>query len=530
MPNAANQAALLSLSDKEGLKELAGELARHGLHLIATAGTAAAIRAAGIGCTEISALTGSESLLGGRLKTLHAKIFAGILARRSSAQDMQELSTLQAPPLAVVAVNLYPFEQTAAGDAPEAAVEQIDVGGVALIRAAAKNYRDVCVLTKPAQYRDFCSRLAAGGPSLAERRALAADAFVLCARYDAAIAQYLLARCNERPSHHPADCALPEVLQPVLRAVLRPSYGENPPSRAAFYACPGKTALPQQLAGKPLSYNNILDVDACLRLLSPLAPPAGFPATALRRRAVTAAIVKHTIPCGVAARETCAHALQAALGADPVSAYGGIVACDAVLDDAAAQLLQARFIEVVVAPGFEPAALRRLQAKKNLRLLTFDRGLPRALLGALKARSALRGMLVEQPDAAPHDAAWQALQDLDSEAQWRDLLFALGVVRHVKSNAAVVAKDEVTLGICGGQTSRVSAVELACARAGTMAKGAVLASDGFFPFADGVLAAAAAGVAAVVAPKGSIRDAEVIAGARSAGVHLVFCNRRYFSH
>ncbi len=280
-----------------------------------------------------------------------------------------------------------------------------------------------------------------------------------------------------------------------------------------------------------MSYNNLLDVDSCLRLLAPLEEPRGFPASARSSRRAVAAIVKHTVPCGLAARGSAAEALAAALGADPISAFGGIVACNAPIDEAAAALLQPRFLEVVAAPEFAPAALALLQKKKNLRLLTFERDLPTRLLTTAKVRSALGGVLVEYPDPEAQPDEWRVVgAKRPTDAQWRDLLFGFNAVRHVKSNAAVVIADEVTLGVCGGQTNRVAAVELACQRAGAAVKGAVLATDGFFPFADGIEAAARAGIAAVVAPSGSIRDAEVEAAAAAAGVALVFTSRRYFLH
>jgi len=261
------------------------------------------------------------------------------------------------------------------------------------------------------------------------------------------------------------------------------------------------------LSGKTLSYNNLLDVDSCLRLLAPVDEPGGFPASARSHRSVQAAIVKHTVPCGYAARESAAAALEAALGADPISAFGGIVACSGRIDKAAAELLRARFLEVVAAPGYDDDARALLAAKKNLRVLEFEPRLPAALLRAPKIRSALGGVLFEYPDPdAPPDEWKVVTSNSPEQAQWRDLLFAFGAVRQIKSNAAVVVKDEVTLGVCGGQTNRVAAVELACKRAGDAVRGAVLATDGFFPFADGIEAAAAAGIGAVVAPSGSIRD------------------------
>lgn len=520
-------AALLSLSDRQGLDRLAAALRSRGMRLIATAGTAAAIRDLGIECEEVGDITGFPPLLGGRVKTLHPNVFAGILASRADETHVAELERFDIPAFSVVAVTLYPFERVVAdGRATEAdAVEHIDIGGVSLLRAAAKNYADVAVLSDPGQYDGFIAALERGGPTPAQRRDLAAAAFVRCEQYDEAIARYFA------PDAAPGTGDPPATLRLSLPRDLALRYGENPWARAAFYRGAGSPPHPRQLSGKTLSYNNLLDVDSCMRLLAPVDEPLGFPAASRSRRAVQAAIVKHTVPCGYAARATAADALEAALGADPISAFGGIVACNGHVDKAAAALLHARFLEVVAAPGYDGDALALLSAKKNLRLLEFDPRLPAALVRAPKLRSALGGVLLEYPDAAAPPDAWEVVTpDEPSEGQWRDLLFAFGAVRQVKSNAAVVVKDEVTLGVCGGQTNRVAAVELACKRAGDAVKGAVLATDGFFPFADGVEAAAAAGIGAVVAPSGSIRDAEVVAAAARAKLPLVFASRRYFLH
>ena len=518
-------AALLSLSDRQGLDKLAAALRSRGFRLVATSGTASAIRALGIECDEVGDLTGFPPLLGGRVKTLHPNVFAGILASRADESHVAELERYNLPAFSVVAVTLYPFERVVAGGASEAdAVENIDIGGVTLLRAAAKNYADVAVLSDPRQYDEFIGALESGGWSQDQRRDLAAAAFARCEEYDAAIARYFAPAETDRAEP-------PRTLQLSMPRELALRYGENPWARAAFYLGGDAPPHPRQLSGKTLSYNNLLDVDSCLRLLAPVEEPGGFPASARTHRTVQAAIVKHTVPCGYAARESAAAALETALGADPISAFGGIVACSGRIDKAAAELLHARFLEVVAAPGYDEDARSLLAAKKNLRLLEFDAGLPAALLRAPKIRSALGGVLLEYPDPdAPKDE-WKVVSPIaPGQSQWRDLLFAFGAVRQVKSNAAVVVKDEVTLGVCGGQTNRVAAVELACKRAGDAVRGAVLATDGFFPFADGVEAAAAAGIGAVVAPSGSIRDSEVIAAATRLGLPLVFASRRYFLH
>ena len=524
MPSAPNPAALLSLSDRNGLEPLARTLSAKGYRLVATTGTAAAIRAFGLACDEVGDITGYPPLLDGRVKTLHPKIMAGVLADEQSPTHAAELRAHDIAPFKVVAVNLYPFERTVAapGVTDAEAIEQIDVGGVTLLRAAAKNYANVSVLTDAVSFAQFIEALDRDGPSFEERRRWAAAAFGRCEQYDAAIARYFAAATGDRE--------LPDTLHVDLPLASRLRYGENPWARAAFYVN-RSVPFPRQLSGKTLSYNNLLDVDSCLRLLAPVDEPRGFPASARSSRRVLAAIVKHTVPSGLAARSSALEALTAALGADPVSAFGGIVACNAPIDEAAAALLHSRFLEVVAAPSFEPAALALLQKKKNLRLLTFDRDLPARLLSSAKVRSALGGVLVEYPDPAAQPDEWKVVTPrAPSEAQWRDLLFGFAAVRQVKSNAAVVIADEVTLGVCGGQTNRVAAVELACQRAGDAVKGAILATDGFFPFPDGVEAAARAGIAAIVAPSGSIRDEEVIAAARAADIALVFASRRYFLH
>ena len=524
MPSVANAAALLSLSDRTGLEPLARALTRRGLRLVATAGTAKALRELGLECEEVGDVTGFPPLLDGRVKTLHPKIMAGVLADENQPTHMAELRAHGITPFKVVAVTLYPFERTAAdcGVRESEALEQIDIGGVTLLRAAAKNYGSVSALSDAASFAAYVEALERDGPTLEERRRWAAAAFARCEAYDAAIARYFARDASDRE--------LPDVLRVVLPLASRLRYGENPWARAAFY---GGRALPfsSQRSGKTLSYNNLLDVDACLRLLAPAEEPRGFQAAARSTAAVRAAIVKHTVPSGLAARGSARDALESALGADPISAFGGIVACDAPIDMAAAALLQPRFLEVVAAPAFEPAAFESLAKKKNLRLLEFERDLPARLLASAKVRSALGGVLLEYPDPnAPPDEWRVVTQRQPTDAEWRDLLFAFGAVRQVKSNAAIVASYEVTLGICGGQTNRVAAVELACQRAGAAAHGAVLATDGFFPFADGIEAAARAGIAAVVAPSGSIRDEEVIAAARKAALALVFTSRRYFLH
>jgi phosphoribosylaminoimidazolecarboxamide formyltransferase/IMP cyclohydrolase len=519
----ANRVALISLTDRTGLPELVSALTKAGYRIVASTGTATAIRSLSYPCEDVGTFTDSPQLFGGRVKTLHPRVFGGILARLSSPEDVAELERAGIPAVSVVAVNLYRFGETAlrlsASDSE--ILEQIDIGGVALLRAAAKNYEHVTVLSEPGLYPAFIAALERGGPTLDERRRLAARAFALVAEHDDAIASWF-ARGDR--------AELPDVLSLNLPMRSRLRYGENPWAKAASYHGE-EHAFPQALAGKTLSYNNMLDVDSCLRLLAPIARPLGFPNDAVPPSPVLAAIVKHTVPCGLAAGETTRAALEAALGADPISAFGGIVAVNARLDTESAQLLKPRFLEVVAAPEYEDAAIELLRTKKHLRLLRFDQLLPAQLRAGMTVRSALGGVLAEVPDAGAAPDVWQVVTERRPSPQaWRDLLFAFGAVRQVKSNAAVVVKDQVTLGVCGGQTNRVAAVELACRRAGEAARGAVLATDGFFPFADGVEAAISAGIDAVVAPRGSIRDAQVIEAARRGGIVLVFASRRYFLH
>lgn len=517
-----SRTALLSLSDRSGLEELAGTLTAQGFRLVATTGTAAALQAAGFACVAVEDLTQFAPILDGRVKTLHPAIFGGILADTDQPAHNADLERHGLTPISVVAVTLYPFEQTLARrDATHRhIVEDIDIGGVALLRAGAKNYEHVCVLSHPRQYDEYRDAARVGFPDRDARRAWAARAMALVSRYDSLIAGYLQGNSGDLPD--PLVLALP------LKHRLR--YGENPWTQAAFYH-DDDVADVAQLSGKTLSYNNILDIDSCLRLIAPIDEPSGFPAAAAKAKPVRAAIVKHTVPCGFAAAGAVSDAVDAVLGADPISAFGGIVAVNARIDERSATSLAARFLEVVAAPAFEPVALQLLQRKKNLRLLTFEPDLPSRLRSSFIVRSALGGVLAERPDPGAPPDAWTSMTDIQPGAQqWRDLLFAFGAVRQVKSNAAVVVRDETTVGVCGGQTNRVAAVELACRRAGSLARGSVLATDGFFPFADGIEAAIAAGISAVVAPSGSIRDAEVVAAARAAHVALVFTSRRYFLH
>ena len=477
---------------------------------------------------DVEELTGYPSLFDGRVKTLHPNVFGGILQDRDDAVHRAEAERHGIPVISTIVVNLYPFEATVAQERAtlQEAIEQIDIGGVALLRAAAKNYEDVTVLSDPSQYDAVIAALPAGGLDAAARRRCATRAFERTAEYDSAIARYL--ESGLLANELPGSLALTIPIEQPLR------YGENPQDRAAFYLA-REAQLPEQLGGKALSYNNLLDLDATLRLLVS-APPAqragdaGAPAAAAGKR-YRAAVVKHTVPCGVAERASVADAAREALDADPVSAYGGIFAADGPIDVAAAEHLAGFFLEIVAAPAFDDAALARLRKKKSLRIMRYRPGMPERIASELRVRSALGGVLAEDDDPQAPPERWTVVSKRQpTVTEWRDLVFAWDVVRHVKSNGVVIARDGVSRGICAGQTNRVSAVQIAAHRAHRNAAGAACASDGFFPFADGLIAAADAGCTAVIAPQGSVRDAEVIAAADERELALVFSTYRYFLH
>jgi phosphoribosylaminoimidazolecarboxamide formyltransferase / IMP cyclohydrolase len=517
-------AALFSLYDKTDAAELAVTLHERGTRIYATGGTRAFLEERGVPASDVEELTGFPALFGGRVKTLHPKVFGAILYDRADRQHAAQAGKYAIPAIVAVVVNLYPFEATVAraGTTVREAIEQIDVGGPALVRAAAKNFEHVAVLTHPSQYAEYRRAVEADDVSLALRRKLAIAAFERTAEYDAAIAHYLATAGEVLPSQLPGALALTLPLAKRLR------YGTNPQERAAFYL-DRVEALPEQLHGKALSYNNLLDLDATLRLLS--RAPLGAQFGSERGRFVRAAVVKHAVPCGVAQRSSVSLAVREALHADAVSAYGGIVAADAAIDADAARALNEFFLEIVAAPGFADEALALLRKKKNLRVMRFVPSLPDDLARELRLRSALGGVLAENDDPEAPAEEWRVVSRRGPDAQeWHDLAFAWDVVRHVKSNGIVIVNGGTTRGICAGQTNRVSAVQIAAQRAGALAKGSACASDGFFPFADGLEAAVDGGCAAIIAPGGSIRDDEVIAAADRRGVALVFSTYRYFLH
>ncbi len=526
--------ALLSVFDKTGLIPLAQALVQeHGFQLLSSGGTAKALLEAGIPVTPVSDHTGAPEILGGRVKTLHPRIHGGILARLERGEDRADLEALGIPPIQLVVVNFYPFEQTVArpGVSLEEAFEQIDIGGPTLARAAAKNYPHVTVLTDPSQYPQYLQLLSSSS-SEAERLAFrfqcARRAFERVLSYDRAIVHYLARSELSRPSPAPATPAA-QVFQLQGIPWQRLRYGENPHQAATWYvvdaAAPGWHRA-KQLQGKELSYNNLLDLEAARALAAELS--LGL---ANGPRPAVAVIVKHNNPCGVAVRPTLAAAFEAALAADPVSAFGGIVALNRTLDRETAQRLAEPFLECVVVPACTSEAAEQLAAKKNLRLLV----LPDFEVGPTQnLRTLAGGFLVQEadlPQEADRRQSWRVVSERQpTPEEWADLEFAWIVCKYVKSNAIVVARQGQTLGIGAGQMNRVGAVEIALRQAGSQAAGAVLASDGFFPFADSVEAAARAGIRAIIQPGGSLRDADSIAAANAAGMAMVCTGIRHFLH
>ena len=512
--------ALLSVSDKTGLIPLAQALHAHGAALLSTGGSARALREAGVPVTEVADHTGFPEILGGRVKTLVPQIHGGILGRRDDPAHVAQMAKHGIAPIDLVCVNLYPFEATVAGGAdPATCVENIDIGGPALIRAAAKNHDHVAILTDPAHYDALLAELAQGGTTQALRTRLAAEAYAHTAAYDAAIAAWFV-----------RDQPLPPrlTLSGTRRQTLR--YGENPHQQAAFYlngTRPG-VATAEQIQGKELSFNNLNDTDAAFECVAEFDRPA-------------VVIVKHANPCGVATAATLAEAWVLALRCDPVSAFGGIVAVNRPLDGPAAELMAALFTEVIVAPAADADARAILARKKNLRLLLTG-GMPDLAEPGLLVRSVAGGFLAQTRDTgrASAETLQVATQRAPSRTELADLLFAFRVCKHVKSNAIVYAHEGATTGIGAGQMSRVDSARIAAwkgaeaARAAglerPLTEGSVVASDAFFPFADGLEAAIAAGATAVIQPGGSMRDAEVIAAADRAGVAMVLTGMRHFRH
>ena len=518
--------ALLSVSDKTGLAEFAAGLAGQGASLVSTGGTAQALREAGLGVRDVSDLTEFPEMMGGRVKTLHPAVHGGLLADRGDAAHMAALTEHAIAPIDLLAVNLYPFEAAVArGAAPADCVETIDIGGPAMIRAAAKNHPGVTVVTDPEDYAEVLAEIEAhGGVGLATRRRLAAVAFARTAAYDAAVSAWMAAQADEHPRRRVATAG---------RLIQELRYGENPHQRAAFYGDGTGEGIAgaRQVQGKHLSYNNIADTDAALALAAEFAPEDG-PACV---------IVKHANPCGVARGASLAEAYHRAHDGDRVSAFGGIVALNQPLDGPTAQRICQIFTEVVIAPGADEAALATFAEKPNLRLLLLD-ALPDPAAPAQVLTQVRGGVLLQDRDTGRPDPErlTVATRRAPSPAERADLLFAWTVAKHVKSNAIVYARDGATVGIGAGQMSRVDSTRIAARKAADMAealglaespaRGSVVASDAFFPFPDGLLAAAEAGATAVIQPGGSVRDADVIAAADEAGLAMLFTGMRHFRH
>jgi phosphoribosylaminoimidazolecarboxamide formyltransferase/IMP cyclohydrolase len=530
--------AILSVSDKNGLVAFARGLVDHGVELISTGGTAKAIATAGLPVVNVSDVTGFPEMMDGRVKTLHPAIFAGILARRNRPDDLAAIGTQRIAPIDIVVVNLYPFGKAAENpDTPfEALVEEIDIGGPSLVRAAAKNFRDVLVVVHPDDYLRVLDELSRpGGPALAFRFELMKRAFMHTAQYDGMIAM-TMAHVDVGGSTVTRKAAATAPTPHLRPRDLR--YGENPHQKASWARGSGDASRAWEVhQGKELSYTNLLDLDAALRIALEFTEPA-------------AVVIKHTNPCGVATGERIDEAYVRAREADPLSAFGGIVGLNRPIDVAAAQALTSTFIEAVIAPAVEEAARPVLAAKQNMRVVTTDfASAYQPMMGRepQEARSFLGGTLIQQPDRvvearepwppSPHETSEASAPPIrvvtkrePTAQEWTALRFAWRVCAHVKSNAVIFTGSDRTIAIGAGQMSRVDAVKVAVMKSGGTLAGSVAASDAFFPFRDGLDALAAAGATAVVQPGGSVRDAEVIAAADEHGIAMVFTGRRHFRH
>jgi phosphoribosylaminoimidazolecarboxamide formyltransferase/IMP cyclohydrolase len=508
--------ALVSVSDKTGLADLAGALHRGGVALVSTGSTAAQIAAAGLPVTPVDQVTGFPECLDGRVKTLHPAVHAGLLADPSKPEHDEALADLGIEPFDLLVVNLYPFERTvAAGAGPAECVEQIDVGGPAMVRAAAKNHARMAVVVSPARYPEVVQAVADGGFTLALRRRLAAEAFAHTASYDVAVASWMTAAVDEQNAS-----PMPPWLGETWRRAATLRYGENPHQAAALYSSgsAGGLAAAQQLHGKEMSYNNYVDADAALRAAYDFAEPA-------------VAVIKHTNPCGIAVADDIATAHARAHATDPVSAFGGVIAANRPVTARMAEQVAEVFTEVVVAPGYDEAALSILTGKKNVRLLLVQPTRPEGP----EWRPISGGLLLQERDtlAAPgdHPRSWTlAAGSAADEVTLADLAFAWRACRSVKSNAILLAHDRAAVGVGMGQVNRVDSARLAVSRAGERAVGAVAASDAFFPFPDGLEVLVQAGVRAVVQPGGSVRDDDVVAAAQRAGITLYLTGTRHFFH
>ena len=535
----AIERALISVHDKTGIEDFARRIAGTGVNLVSTGGTAKLLREAGLAVRDVSDLTGWPEMLGGRVKTLHPRVHGGLLFRRDNPDDCKQAAEHGIVPMDMVVVNLYPFEATAAkeGIRADELIENIDIGGPAMIRSAAKNFRNVAVITDPADYSWVADELVKNGDFALETRLLLAEkAFVLTARYDGIIATEF-----DRLACRVDDIELGQIIlegKPWLPVRLHPAlkmhsglrYGENPHQKAALYVPSGQPATglagAKKIQGKELSYNNLADLDAAWKLALEFSLPA-------------AAIIKHNNPCGTAEQETLLEAYRKALACDPVSAFGGVIAFNRPVDAATAAEAAKLFVECIVAPGYEPAALEKFAARKNLRLMEIvPSPIQPCLPGEfdqLELKRISGGVLVQMPDR--HQLRESDLKVVTERKPAREemasLLFAWKVAQHVKSNAIIFARDGQSLGVGAGQMSRVDSVKLAvmkAAAAGLALAGSAVGSDAFFPFPDGVEEAARAGATSVIQPGGSVRDTEVIAAANKMGVAMVFTGIRHFLH
>lgn len=515
---------LLSVSDKSGVAEFAAALAKGGAQLLSTGGTATTLRKAGLTVEDVADYTGFPEMMDGRVKTLHPKIHGGLLALRDNPAHVQAMEAHGIAPIDMVVINLYPFEATVArGAAPEEIIENIDIGGPSMVRSAAKNHRFVACVTSAADYPALLAEIAdKGGLTLATRRRLAADAFARTAAYDTAIAGWFAG--HEAGSGFPATFTLSGTRAATMR------YGENPHQKAALYSTgtiPSGFAAAELVQGKPLSFNNIRDADGAFGLIAEF-----------RDAGPTVAIIKHANPCGVATSDSLVDAHHRALACDPVSAFGGIVALNRPLDAATAEEIARIFTEVVIAPDADADARAILAKKKNLRLMLAP--IPDPAAAGLSVRTVAGGFLVQSADNALFAEEKLVTKRAPTAEELADLRFAWAVAKHVKSNAIVYAKGGATAGIGAGQMSRLDSAEIAASKARKAAEaaglaeplttGSVVASDAFFPFADGLIAAADAGATAVIQPGGSIRDDEVIAAANERGLAMIFTGMRHFNH
>lgn len=505
------QRAILSVSDKTGILELARALAASGIEILSTGGTAKHLADAGVPVTPISQWSGAPEILGGRVKTLTPKVFGAILHDRANESHLADIAAQNIPPIDLVVVNLYPFEQTVSrgGVTIPEAIEQIDIGGPSMLRAAAKNHRHVVVLSDPQMYEDFLREFESGEISDEFRLHAAIAVFAKTAAYDITIADFLSEAAHDEDDEERATV---EVMTLGLEKFQDLRYGENPHQTAGFWVESGEIPF-DQLQGKELSYNNLLDLDAAIKLAN------AFPGAA-------AAIIKHTNPCGVARRGTLLEALRAAIESDPVSAFGGIIGANRPFDAECAKAVAELFLEVIVAPSFTDDALEVLMKKKNLRLVATDATVPH-----IELRSAAGGYLLQSPDRVSGRDGWKVVTHKQpTAAELAGLEFAWIVCAHVKSNAIVLTSQSQSIGIGAGQMSRVDAAKVAIMKSILPTAGSLAASDAFFPFRDGLDLLADAGVRCVIQPGGSVKDVDVIAAANERGMAMVFAGERHFRH